>query len=141
MPLHLTPLEYLLARLNILPAPLFDAPLSAGMAKILVTACELGVFDQLSGCSLALPLLAERLDCEPQGLLVLLNLLVSGGYLHYRRGKYSNTRMSQRWLTCSSPISVAPYIIHSPDIVAIWEHIGEVVHTNKQIMRMPYDED
>jgi SAM-dependent methyltransferase len=141
MPLRLTPLEYLLARMNILPAPLFDAPLSAGLAKILVTACELGVFDQLSGHSLALPLLAERLDCEPQGLQVLLNLLVSGGYLRYRRGLYANTRMAQRWLTHSSPVSVAPYIIHSPDIVAIWEHVGEVIHTNKQAMRIPYDED
>ena len=141
MPLHLTPLEYLLARLNILPAPLFDAPLSAGVAKILVTACELGVFDQLSACSLSLASLAEKLDCEPQGLQLLLDLLVSAGYLRYRRGTYANTRMSQRWLTCSSSVSVAPYIIHSPDIVAIWDHVGEVVHTNKQAMRMPYDED
>jgi SAM-dependent methyltransferase len=140
MPLRLTPLEYLLSRLNILPLPLFDAPLSVGVAKMLVTACELGIFDQLSGW-LSLQSLAERLDCEPQGLQLLLNLLVSAGYLRYRGGKYANTRMAQRWLTCSSSVSVAPYIIHSPDIVAIWDHVGEVVRTNKQAMRMPYDED
>ena len=49
--------------------------------------------------------------------------------------------MAQRWLTSASPISVAPYIIHSPDIVAIWDHLPEVVRENKQAMRMPYDED
>src|SRR6266516_591615 len=119
MPLRLTPLEYLLSRLSILPAPLFDTPLSAGIAKAL----------------------AEKLDCHPQGLQLLLQLLVSAGYLRYRSGKYRNTRMAQRWPTSTSPVSIAPYIIHSPDIVAIWDHLPEVIHTNAQAMRMPYEED
>ncbi len=141
MPLRLTPLEYILSRLNILPTPLFDTPLSAGLAKVLVTACELGVFDALSKRSLTLQTLAQKLDCHPQGLQLLLQLLVSAGYLRYRDGKYSNTRMAQRWLTSTSPVSIAPYIIHSPDIVAIWGHLPEVVRTNAQAMRMPYEED
>src|SRR6266516_5863254 len=141
MPLRLTPLEYLLSRLSILPAPLFDTPLSAGIAKVLVTACELGVFDALGKRSLTLQALAEKLDCHPQGLQLLLQLLVSAGYLRYRSGKYRNTRMAQRWLTSTSPVSIAPYIIHSPDIVAIWDHLPEVVRQNRQVMRMPYDED
>jgi hypothetical protein len=37
MPLYFTPLECLLARLNILPASLFDIPLAPGIAKVLVT--------------------------------------------------------------------------------------------------------
>jgi len=49
--------------------------------------------------------------------------------------------MAQRWLSSSSPVNIAPYVIHSPDIVAIWDHVSEVVHENKQVMRMPYDED
>ncbi len=141
MPLRLTPLEYILSRLNILPAPLFDTPLSAGIAKILVTACELGVFDALDKRSLTLQALAEKLNCHPQGLQLLLQLLVLAGYLRYRNGKYRNTRMAQRWLTSSSPVSIAPYVIHSPDIVAIWAHLPEVIRTNAQAMRMPYEED
>src|SRR5207244_7005539 len=35
----------------------------------------------------------------------------------------------------------SPHIIHSRDIVAIWDHLPEVVRENKQAMRMPYDED
>jgi SAM-dependent methyltransferase len=141
MPIRLTPLESILARLNLLPVPLFDTPLSAGIAKVLVTACELGVFDALDGQPLNLEGLAERLQCDPQGLQLLLQLLISVGYVHLRRGKYRNTRVSQRWLTSSSPSSVAPYIIHSPDIVAIWDHLPEVVRNNRQAMRMPYEED
>lgn len=141
MPLRLTLLENVLARLNVLPTPLLDTLLAAGIAKVLVTACELGIFDVLSKRPLPLHVLAERLECEPQGLQLLLQLLVSAGYLRVSNGSYANTRMSQRWLTCDSPVSVAPYIIHSPDIVAIWDHMPEVVHTNKQAMAMPYDED
>jgi SAM-dependent methyltransferase len=141
MPLRLTPLEHLLSRLNFLPTPLFDTPLGSGIAKALLTACELGVFDALNQQPLTLEALAECLKCNPQGLQLLLQLLVSAGYLRQRRGQYRNSRMAQRWLTSSSPVSVAPYVIHSSDIVAIWDHLPEVIRENKQVMRMPYDED
>ncbi|GHO52880.1 class I SAM-dependent methyltransferase [Ktedonobacter robiniae] len=141
MPLRLTPLEALLSRFNILPTPLFDTPLAPGIAKMLVTACELGLFDSLSQRRQSAEELAESLHCHPQGIKLLLNLLVSAGYLRERRGLYANSRMSQRWLTSDSPVSIAPYVVHSPDIVNIWEHIDEVIHTNSQAMRMPYEED
>ncbi len=141
MPLRLTLLERFLARLNLLPVPLFDTPLAPGIAKVLVTACELGVFDALDKKSLTREALAEQLQCNPQGLQLLLQLLISAGYVRHRHGKYSNSRIARRWLTSSSSLSIAPYIIHSPDIVAIWDHLPEVVRENKQVMRMPYEED
>src|SRR6266849_9182914 len=141
MPLRLTLLERVLARLNLLPVPLFDIPLAPGIARVLVVSCELGVFDALNERPLTLEALAERLHSNPQGLQLLLQLLVSAGYLRQRNGLYHNSRMAQRWLTTSSPVSIAPYVIHSPDIVAIWDHLPEVVRENKQVMRMPYEED
>ncbi len=45
MPLRLTLLERVLARLNLLPVPLFDIPLAPGIARVLVVSCELGVFE------------------------------------------------------------------------------------------------
>ena len=141
MPLRLTLPERLLASLNLLPVPLFDTPLAPGITKALYTACELGIFDALNGQTLALNALASRLDCQPQGLTLLLNLLISAGYLRQRRGLYSNSRIARRWLTSNSRTNIAPYILHSPDIVAIWEHMPEVIRTNQQAIRMPYDED
>ncbi len=141
MPLRLTPLEQLLSRFNLLPTPLFDTPLGPGIAKALLTACELGVFEALNRQPLTREELAERLQCNPQGLQLLLQLLVSSGYVRGRRGLYRNTRMAQRWLNSDSSVSIAPYIIHSPDIVAIWDHLPEIVRENKQVMRMPYDDD
>ncbi len=141
MPLRLTVLENILARFNLLPMPLVDTPLSVGIAKVLVTACELDLFDTLGKRSMTLEALAQSVNCDPQGLQLLLQLLVSAGYLKQRAGQYSNTAMARRWLTSTSSVSIAPYVIHSPDIVAIWDSMPEVVRTNKQVVHMPYDED
>lgn len=141
MPLRLSPLESLLARLAILPTPLLDTPLASGIAKVLVTACELNVFDTLDRCALTNEELAHRLACEPGGLHLLLQLLVFAGYLHEQNGIYRNTRVTRRWLTTRSPVSIVPYIIHSPDIVAIWDHLPHIVHGNTQVMQTPYENE
>ena len=88
MPLRLTPIEYLLSRLNLLPTPLLDTPLGPGIAKMLVTACELGLFDTIDKQGVSLETLAERLHCHPQGLRLLLQILISSGYLRYKHDKY-----------------------------------------------------
>ena len=141
MPLRLSLLDSVLFRFNLLPIPLFDTPLVPGIAQVVVTTCELGLFDALDRKALSLDALADQLECHPRGLELALNLLVSAGYVRQRKGLYRNSRMAQRWLTSKSPASVAPYIIHSPDIVDIWKHLPETIRTNKQSMRMPYDED
>ncbi len=141
MPLRLTLLESLLQRLNLLPTPLLDTPLAPGIAKALITACEIGIFDALSKHPLPLNVLAGRVNCDPCGLQLLLHVLVETGYLRQKNGVYRNTNLAQRWLTSGSRFNVAPYVIHSPDIVAIWDHLPEIVQSNKAAMRMPYEED
>ncbi len=139
--LRLTALEWVLARLNILPSPLIDTPLAPGIAKALTTACELGLFDALNKEPLTVNELAERLACQPESLHFLLDLLVVAGYLRLRRGRYSNRAVAQRWLCQDSPVNIAPYIIHTPDIIAIWDHLPEVVRTNQAAVHMPYEDD
>ncbi len=139
--LRLTALEWVLARLNILPSPLIDTPLAPGIAKALTTACELGLFDALNKGPLTVDQLAERLECQSQSLRFLLQLLVIAGYLRVRSERYSNRAVARRWLSQDSPVNIAPYIIHAPDIIAIWEHLPEVVRTNHAMVHMPYEDD
>lgn len=141
MPVRLTAPEWLLARLNLLPLPLIDTPLAPGIARALTTACELGLFDALDERPMALDELAARLECQPQSLHFLLQLLVVAGYLRVSRGRYRNRAVARRWLCHSSPLNLAPYLIHAPDIIALWEHFPEVVRTNRAAVRMPYEED
>ena len=141
MPLRLTFVERLLARLNLLPTPLFDTMLAPGITNALLTACELGLFDALSGQALSLTALAERLECEPEGLRLLLNILLPSDYLRRRGELYRNSRIAQRWLTSSSPVNIVPYVLHTPDLVAFWEHMPRVVRENRQAATMPYERD
>lgn len=141
MPLRLTWLERVLAVFNLLPVPLLDAPLATGIGKALVVACELGVFDELAGGSLTLEELAKRVRCSRDGLHLLLSALVSAGYLRKKQGTYRNSRMARRWLCGGSTLNIAPYVLHSPDIVALWDRLPAVVREGRQVTRMPYEED
>ena len=141
MPLRLTFLERVLVRFNLLPVPLLDTLLSVGIGKVLVMACELGLFDALSEGPLALETLAERLQCSCQGLLLLLQALVLAGYLREKKGFYRNSPAARRWLIRGSALNVAPYVIHSPDITAIWDALPQVVREGRPAVRMPYEDD
>ena len=141
MLLRLTLLEWLLVRLNLLPTPLIDTPLAPGIARVLSTACELDLFDALNEQPMTLEELATRLHCQPQSLRCLLQLLVAVGYVRVRRGRYHNRAVARRWLCRASAYNIAPYIIHTPDIAAIWEHLPEVVRTNSAQVPLPYTKD
>ena len=141
MLMRLTALEWLLARLNLLPTPLLDTPLAPGIARVLTTACELGVFDALNERPMTTEELAAHLHCQPQSLRFLLQLLDLAGYVRERRGRYRNRTAARRWLCRTSTYNLAPYIIHAPDIAAIWEHLPEVVRTNRAQVSMPYTDD
>jgi SAM-dependent methyltransferase len=141
MPLRMTLLERLLVQLNLLPTPLFDAMLAPGVEKAVLTACELGLFDALSGQPLSLSALANRVACQPEGLRLLVNILLPAGYLHRRGGLYRNSRAAQRWLTSSSPAVTTPSILHSPDLVAFWENMPVVVRDSGQAATMLYERD
>jgi SAM-dependent methyltransferase len=141
LPLRLTALEWVLSRLNLLPTPLIDTPLAPGIARALTTACELGLFDALNERAMTLDELAARLACQPQGLRFLLQLLQVAGYVRLSGGRYRNRAVAQRWLSQSSNLNIAPYIVHAPDIIAIWEHLPEVVKKNNAPVHMPYEDD
>ncbi len=141
MPLRLTPPEWLLNRLTLLPTPLFDTPLAPGLARVLATACELDIFETLHAGPATLEALAATTQCQPQSLSPLLQLLRAAGYLRMRGGRYANSLVTRRWLLNTSPVNIAPYIIHSPDIIALWEPLTAVVRSNQPLVKMPYEDD
>jgi SAM-dependent methyltransferase len=141
MTLRLTMPEWLLTRLNLLPIPLIDTPLAPGLAQALTTACELGLFDALNQRPMTLDEIATHLQCQPHSLGFLLQLLVLAGYLRTRRGQYANSAVARRWLSQGSAFNIAPYIVHTPDIIALWEHLPQVLRTDCASVHMPYEQD
>jgi SAM-dependent methyltransferase len=138
MPLRLNPLERLLTGLGILPTPLLDTPLAAGIARALICACQLHLFEELVAGPQTPEELALKLGCQREGLALLLALLAPAGYLRYRRGRYENSRLARRWLTGETGPNLTPYLIHTDDILAIWEHWPQLLREGGTPVALPY---
>lgn len=98
MPLPLTFTDRLLNRLNLAPAPALDM-FSNFAFRFLLAAIRLNVFDTLEQQAMTSVQLAQYLRLDPRGTAILLECLVSLGYIRRRGEKYSNTPMTKRWLT------------------------------------------
>lgn len=90
----------LLKLLNIVPVPLLDAQAQVVKARAIMEANRAGVFHALATASdgLTAAELAERVQFSLEGATVLLNALVSSGYLKRKGGRYSNSRWAKRWI-------------------------------------------
>ena len=101
----------------------------AASFETVTLAVEMGVFETLAGDELPLPVLADRLDADEDGLKRLLGFLEAEGYVAVDAGQYRNTRMTGKWLTPESKTNVAPWLLFWRDLVfPFWdEHLETVV--------------
>ncbi len=110
--------RFFLLHLNKGPGPLLDI-IEGSALRLVNTAIELDIFEILSKSSTPLSArdVATRVDADPQGIEVLLQMLESLGYVRglangtvAREMKYHNTPMTSKWLVKSSQTSLANYI-------------------------------
>jgi len=113
MPFEPSYFERFLLRINALPSLLGDVMI-AGALKALVLASNLGVFESLEGGPHTVQELATEIRTDFRATRILLDLLVSFGYVRRRDGWYSNTAQSSKWLVRSSKVSLA-------DMIAVWD--------------------
>ncbi len=113
MPVDPSYLDKLLLKLNAVPQFLREVS-AAGAFKAVALSSNLGVFDILQSGPLTAGELAVRVKADERGIRILLDLLVSFGYLRRKDDKYSNTPQSSKWLARSSPVSLA-------DMAAVWD--------------------
>ncbi len=110
MPFIPSPLErLLLLRLGAGPAVTLDLVGSIGL-KVLLTARRIGVIDALAARASTLDELAEKVDADPDRLEVLLDALVEWRYARVRRGAYSLTRHTAKWLASDAPSGYAAFV-------------------------------
>ena len=96
----------LLFRFNQAPGLMLDF-LGAEAFRALSVAVKLGVFEALSGSSLAADQTARRIKASETGTVLLLEALTALGYVKEKDGRYSNTRMTAKWLLRGSKTSLA----------------------------------
>jgi 2-polyprenyl-3-methyl-5-hydroxy-6-metoxy-1,4-benzoquinol methylase len=126
------PVEWLVTRLNLVPRPLLDTQMAFTLARIVMVASKIGLFDALAAGPATAEQIADRCDTDADGTAKLLPALVSSGYLRARAETFELTAMSRKWLLSTSPHSLADKLLFQFSEWDWMERAEEFVRTGKQ---------
>ncbi|MFL5804812.1 MAG: methyltransferase [Roseiflexaceae bacterium] len=94
------------------PIPIAHALGGVLLARVVMVATELGVFEALCARGLAAAEVAHACGSDAYATRKLLDALVSLGYLAQRGGAYRLTRLSRKWLLQDSPTSLRDAVLY-----------------------------
>jgi SAM-dependent methyltransferase len=105
------PIEWVIARLNVAPRPLVETQMAYTLARLIMVATKLGVFEALVDGPATPPEVARRCGTSPAGTEKLLFALAGAEYLRAEDGGYALTPVSRKWLLRGSPHSIADKLL------------------------------
>ena len=106
------PLELILAVLVKGPAPFLDTWLPLLQTRAILAATTLGVFDTLAPGPQTAVEVARQCGTDAKATRILLDALVSLGYLRLLRTQYSLASVARKWLLKDSPSSLHDIVLH-----------------------------
>jgi ubiquinone/menaquinone biosynthesis C-methylase UbiE len=101
-----TLLERLAMVFGLVPIPFIDTFHAVIVARAVMVATKLDIFDALAARPLSATALAAQLGLDAAALEKLLNLLISTGYVKNGRAGFSPTRLARKWLMRDGPKSI-----------------------------------
>ncbi|MGB3780337.1 MAG: class I SAM-dependent methyltransferase [Tunicatimonas sp.] len=99
-------LEALALRSGMVPTPLGDTHVAFMLARTIMVATKLGIFEALADQSATAEQVAQRCATAPAATQKMLNTLVHLGYLRLNQERYALTALTSRWLLQDSAQSV-----------------------------------
>lgn len=112
MPLTLNPLEHLLFRtLNQAPAITLDM-WAAPASRMVLAALRLNLFATLGNNTMSADAIATATQTHPQGITLLLDTLVTLGYIKHSSDGYTNSTLTRKWLLDSGEINFTPFYLY-----------------------------
>jgi predicted O-methyltransferase YrrM len=105
------PVEWAIARLNVAPRPLLETQFAYTLARVIMVATKLGVFDALAAGPATGSEVATRCGTSPVGTEKLLFALAGAGYVRAEAGGYALTPVSRKWLLTESRHSLADKLL------------------------------
>jgi ubiquinone/menaquinone biosynthesis C-methylase UbiE len=96
-------------------------------AKILLVGANMGVFDLLAKDRQGLPVLCRSLRTNPRATEILLDALVSLGFLKKQGRTYGNTPLSDRYLVEGRPEYLGNNLNYQEILWEAWSCLGQVV--------------
>src|SRR5690242_3955447 len=97
--------------LGLVPTPLLDSIIALLLARTVMVATRLGVFETIARQPRRVEDIAKQCQTAPAATHKLLDALVGAGYLRLRGGLYSLAPVARRWLLKDSPWSLHDAIL------------------------------
>src|SRR5215212_1500196 len=106
-----TILERIALALGRLPTPLADTSAMSLLARTIIAATKLGIFESLAAQPRSAVEVAALCDTNAAATNKLLDALVNSGYLRHTNGYYRLAHTSRTWLLQTSPVSLCDAIL------------------------------
>lgn len=100
-------IERILARTNLGPWPLLHTQMAYTLARVIMAATKVGIFEALEDEPLSAAQLAQRCSTDPHATGRLLFALAACGYVKAGEDGYALNARSRKWLRAESPHSLA----------------------------------
>jgi SAM-dependent methyltransferase len=105
------PIEWAVTRFNVAPRPFLETQMAFTLARLIMVATKVGVFEALAGGGAAAAGVAERCGTSRVGTEKLLFALAGAGYLRADDSGYALTPVSRKWLLRNSRHSIADKLL------------------------------
>jgi SAM-dependent methyltransferase len=105
------PMERLVMRLNVVPQPMIETQMAFTLARVVMAAAKLGIFEALGEAPASSAAIAQRCGTDPFATEKLLFALAAAGYADFDGESYSLTPMSRKWLLQDSPTSLVDKLV------------------------------
>lgn len=116
-------LERLLHRLHLLPTPLLDSFGNVLYGRALAIAVRRGVFEALEAKPLTVPEIARNTSMSHEGVELLVDAFVVGGYLAHKGDKYGLSAEGAKWLVKSSPAYLGNLVRYFETLYDRWNYL------------------
>jgi 2-polyprenyl-3-methyl-5-hydroxy-6-metoxy-1,4-benzoquinol methylase len=110
-PVPESPIDWVIGRLNMAPQPLLETQMAYTLARLIMVATKVGVFEALAARGATASEVAERCETSLVGTDKLLFALAGIGYLRAKDGGYELTPVSRKWLLRESPHSLVDKLL------------------------------
>jgi 2-polyprenyl-3-methyl-5-hydroxy-6-metoxy-1,4-benzoquinol methylase len=132
-------LERVALALGLVPTPVYSVLPAIGIARSLIVATKLGLFEAIRDGSLSVSEISKRCHTDPRATEKMMNALVGSGYLRLKEDQYMLVPEVKKWLLRSGPRSFYDVLFWN-DIEADWlsraedfVRTGQAINVHKEM--------
>jgi 2-polyprenyl-3-methyl-5-hydroxy-6-metoxy-1,4-benzoquinol methylase len=119
--------DWLALRSRRFPRPLFDVMGTMLLSRAVMAGVHFGVFDKLARGPKSAEELAKEAGTQTHGMSLLLNALVTCGYLTESAGRYCNSALGAAWLRSDAAASLVNFVRYNYDQWSWMSHLESFI--------------